>query len=234
MQTDKSILDSVRDDVKDLQGGLGPRDKSRLSDYLENVREIEARIQKAEKQATTTIAVPDAPIGVPESFEEHVGLQSDLLALAYEANVTRVFTFMMSRDASQRVYPNIGIAEPHHSMSHHGNNPEKIANLVKLNTYHMSLFAKFVKKLKDTPDGDGSLLDHSLILYGSGMSESDIHSRLNIPTAIVGGGAGLVKGNRHIQTAKETPLANLMLDFAQKFGCDTEKFGTLSTGRVEV
>jgi hypothetical protein len=141
---------------------------------------------------------------------------------------------MMSRDASQRVYPNIGIAEPHHSMSHHGNNPEKLANLVKLNTYHMSLFAKFVKKLKDTPDGDGSLLDHSLILYGSGMSESDTHSRLNIPTAIVGHGAGLVKGNRHIQTAKETPLANLMLDFAQKFGSDTEKFGTLSTGRVEV
>jgi len=119
-------------------------------------------------------------------------------------------------------------------MSHHGNNPEKLQNLVKLNTYHMSLFAKFVKKLKDTPDGDGSLLDHSLILYGSGMSESDIHSRLNIPTAIVGHGAGLAKGNRHIQTPKETPIANLMLDFAQKFGCDINKFGTLSTGAVEV
>jgi hypothetical protein len=178
--------------------------------------------------------VPDAPIGVPESFEEHVALQFDLLALAYEANITRVFTFMMSRDASQRVYPNIGIAEPHHSMSHHGNNPEKLQNLVKLNTYHMSLFSKFVKKLRDTPDGDGSLLDHSLILYGSGMSESDTHSRLNVPTAIVGHGAGLVKGNRHIQTSKETPLANLMLDFAQKFGCDIEKFGTLSTGAVEI
>jgi len=234
MQTDKSILDSVRDDVKDLQGDLGVKDKSRLNDYLENVREIESRIQKAEKQATTSIAVPDAPIGVPESFEEHVGLQFDLLALAYEANITKVFTFMMSRDASQRVYPNIGIAEPHHSMSHHGNNPEKLQNLVKLNTYHMSLFAKFVKKLRDTPDGDGSLLDHSLILYGSGMSESDIHSRLNIPTAIVGHGAGLAKGNRHIQTPKETPIANLMLDFAQKFGCDINKFGTLSTGAVEV
>jgi hypothetical protein len=178
--------------------------------------------------------VPDAPIGVPESFEEHVALQFDLLALAYEANMTRVFTFMMSRDASQRVYPNIGIAEPHHSMSHHGNNPEKLQNLVKLNTYHMSLFAKFVKKLRDTPDGDGSLLDHSLILYGSGMSESDTHSRLNVPTAIVGHGAGLVKGNRHVQTPKETPLANLMLDFAHKFGCDIEKFGTLSTGAVEI
>jgi hypothetical protein len=234
MHTDKSILDSVRDDVKDLQGGLGPKDRSRLSDYLENVREIEARIQKAESQATTTVTVPDAPIGVPESFEDHVALQFDLLALAYEANVTKVFTFMMSRDASQRVYPNIGIAEPHHSMSHHGNNPDKLSNLVKLNTYHMALFSKFVKKLKETPDGDGSLLDHSLIMYGSGMSESDTHSRLNVPVAIVGGGAGLLKGNRHIQADKETPLANLMLDFANKFGCEIDKFGSLSTGRVEV
>ena len=120
----------------DLQGGLGSRDRTRLSDYLENVREIEKRIQRAEKQATTEVRVPDAPIGIPESFEEHVALQFDLLALAYQANITRVFTFMMSRDASQRVYPNLGIAEPHHSMSHHGNNPEKLANLVKLNTYH--------------------------------------------------------------------------------------------------
>ena len=234
MQTDKSILDSVRDDVRELQGGLGVKDKSRLSDYLENVREIEARIQKAEKQATTTVTVPDAPIGVPESFEEHVALQFDLLALAYEANITKVFTFMLSRDASQRVYPNLGFAEPHHSMSHHGNNPEKLANLVKLNTYHVSLFAKFVQKLKSTPDGDGSLLDHSMIVYGSGMSESDTHSRLNIPVAIMGGGAGLLKGNRHIQTAKETPIANLMLDIANKFGCDIDKFGTLSTGRVDI
>jgi hypothetical protein len=233
MQRDRSILDSVKDDVKDLQGGLGPRDRSRLTDYLENVREIEQRIQKAEKQAATSVTVPDAPIGVPESFEEHVALQFDLLALAYEANITRVFTFMMSRDASQRVYPNLGFAEPHHSCSHHGNNPEKLANLVKLNTYHVSLFAKFVKKLESTPDGDGSLLDHSMILYGSGMSESDTHSRLNVPVAIIGGGAGLLKGNRHIQAPKETPLANLMLDFANKFGCEMDKFG-ISTGRVEV
>jgi hypothetical protein len=234
MKTDRSILDSVKNDVKDLENGLGPRDRVRLSDYLDNVREIEQRIQRAEKQATTDVPVPNAPIGVPESFEEHVALQFDLLALAYEANITKVFTFMMSRDASQRVYPNIGVNEPHHSMSHHGNNPEKLSNLVKLNTYHMSLFAKFLEKLKATPDGDGSLLDHSLILYGSGMSESDTHSRLNVPAAILGGGAGLVKGNRHIQAPKETPLANLMLDFANKFGCEIDKFGTLSTGRLEI
>jgi Protein of unknown function (DUF1552) len=234
MQTDRSILDSVKSDVKDLEGGLGPRDRVRLNDYLENVREIEQRIQRAEKQATTDVPVPNAPIGVPESFEEHVALQFDLLALAYEANITKVFAFMMSRDASQRVYPDIGVIEPHHSMSHHGNNPEKLANLVKLNTYHVSLFAKFLEKLRSTPDGDGSLLDHSLIMYGSGMSESDTHSRLNLPVAIAGGGAGLVKGNRHVQAPKETPLANLMLDFANKFGCEIEKFGTLSTGRLEV
>jgi hypothetical protein len=234
MQNDRSILDSVQQDVKDLQGGLGPKDRARLGDYLENVREIEKRIQKAEKQAATEVVVPDAPIGVPESFEEHVGLQFDLIALAYEANITKVFTFMMSRDASQRVYPNLGFAEPHHSMSHHGNNPEKLANLVKLNTYHVSLFAKFLEKLASTPDGDGSILDHSMILYGSGMSESDTHSRLNVPVALVGGGAGALKGNRHLQAPKETPLANLMLDMANKFGCETDKFGTLSTGRFEV
>jgi hypothetical protein len=234
MQTDRSILDSVKEDVTDLEGGLGPRDRARLNDYLENVREIEKRIERAETQARTEVTVPDAPIGVPEAFEEHVALQFDLLALAYEADITKVFAFMMSRDASQRVYPNLGIAEPHHSMSHHGNNPDKLANLVKLNTYHVSLFAKFLDKLSKTPDGDGSLLDHSVILYGSGMSESDTHSRLNVPIALVGGGAGLLKGNRHIQAPKETPLANLMLDLANKFGCEMEKFGTLSTGRVEI
>src|SRR5215475_6786524 len=234
MQEDRSILDSVRDDVSDLQKRLGSKDRARLSEYLDHVREIEERIQRSEKQASTRVEAPDALIGIPDSFEEHALLMYDLAAVAYEANITRVITYMKSRDASQRVYPAIGVNEPHHAMSHHGNNPEKLANLVKLNTYHMSLFAKFVKKLADTPDGDGSLLDHSLIMYGSGMSESDTHSRLNVPVAILGHGAGLVKGNSHIQTPKETPLANLMLDFANKFGSDVEMFGTLSTGRVEV
>ena len=234
MRTDRSILDSVRDDVKDLEGGLGPRDRSRLADYLENVRELEQRIQRAEKQSATDVTIPDAPVGIPEAFEDHVALMYDLLALAYEADVTRVFTFMMSRDASQRVYPNIGINEPHHSMSHHGNNPEKLANLVKLNTYHVSLFSKFVDKLAATPDGDGSLLDHSLILYGSGMSESDTHSRLNLPIALIGGDGGRQKGNRHVRAEKETPLANVMLSLADRFGVEMDKFGTLSTGRQEL
>lgn len=234
MTKDRSILDSVKQDVADLESSLGPNDRNRLAAYLENVREIERRIQRAEKQATTEIRVPDAPIGIPESFEDHAMLQFDLLALAYEADLTRVFTFMISRDASQRVYPNVGLTEPHHSMSHHGGDETKIQNLVKLNTYHVSLFGKFLDKLRSTPDGDGSLLDHALILWGSGMSESNTHSRLDIPTLLVGGGAGLLKGNRHIQAPQQTPFANLLLDLTQKFGGETGKYGTLSTGRFEV
>src|SRR5262245_2011853 len=234
MARDRSILDSVKEDVADLESSLGARDRNRLEAYLENVREIERRIQRAEKQASTDVKVPDAPIGIPESFEEHAMLQFDLIALAFEADLTRVFTFMISRDASQRVYPNIGLTEPHHSMSHHGGDETKIANLVKLNTYHISLFAKFLDKLRSTPDGDGSLLDHTLMLWGSGMSESNTHSRLDIPTLLVGGGAGLIKGNRHLQVAPQTPFANLLLTLSDKYGVQAEKYGTLSTGRVEI
>jgi hypothetical protein len=233
MEDNRSILDSVRQEAADLQKSLGTPDRARLNDYLDNVREIEQRIQKAEKNAKTEQTVPDAPIGIPESFDEHASLMYDLAAVAFEANVTRVFTYMKSRDASQRVYPNIGVNEPHHAMSHHGNNPEKISGLVKLNTYHVSLFAKFLQKMQATPDGDGSLLDHSLILYGSGMSESDQHSRLDVPTLLVGGGSGGMKGNRHIKADKETPLANLMLALANKFDCDIDKFG-ISTGRLAI
>jgi hypothetical protein len=233
MQENRSILDSVQEDVADLQKKLGTKDRARLDDYLDNVREIEQRIQKSEQQATSSATVPDAPIGIPESFDDHAKIMYDLAAVAFEANITRVLTYMKSRDASQRVYPYIGVNEPHHAMSHHGNNPEKLAGLVKLNTYHMSLFAKFLERMKSTPDGDGSLLDHSLILYGSGMSESDTHSRINLPTLLVGGAGGRLKGNRHIQAAKETPIANLMVSLANKFDCDIDKFG-ISTGTVEI
>ena len=233
LRNDRSILDSIKEDVDDLEQGLGPRDRTRLGQYLDNVREIEQRIQRAEQQSDQRLDVPDAPVGIPESFEEHVELQFDLLALAYEADITRVFCFMMSRDATQRVYPDLGLGEPHHSMSHHGGDPEKIENLVKLNTYHMTLFAGFLEKLRNTPDGDGSLLDHSLILWGSGMSESNTHSRLNIPTLFVGKGAGLVQGNRHIKAEPQTPIANLWLDVANKFGIEMETYG-ISTGRFEL
>jgi hypothetical protein len=233
MATDRSVLDSLLEELGGLRRGLSGQDANRLNDYTENVREIESRIQKAEQQSGTNVEVPDAPVGIPEEFEDHAALMYDLMALAYEADLTRVVTYMKSRDASQRVYPRIGVTEPHHAMSHHGNNPEKLANLVKVNTHHVTLFARFVEKLASTPDGDGSLLDHTLILYGSGMSESDTHSRINIPTLLVGKGAGLLKGNRHVAAPKETPMANFLLDLATKFGSQETSFG-ISTSRFEV
>ena len=233
MQQDRSILDSVAEAVHRLQRGLGTGDRKRLNDYLDDIREIERRIQRAEQHATTEVSLPIAPIGIPESFEEHATLQFDLLALAYATDLTRVFTFMMSRDTSQRVYPNLGITEPHHSLSHHGNKPESIASLVKLNVYHVRLFGRFLQKLANTPDGDGSLLDHSLILFGSGMSESDVHSRLNIPTLLAGRGAGFVHGNRHVQTPKGTPIANLALTLANEFGGGMDQYG-ISTGTLDL
>jgi hypothetical protein len=233
LRRNRSILDSVVDDVSDLERGLGARDRTRLAEYLDHVREIEQRIARAEKQATTEVRVPDAPIGVPDNFEEHVALLYDLVVLAFQTDTTRVFTFMKARDASQRVYPEIGVTEPHHSMSHHGNDAQKLANLVKLNTWHVSLFGKFLERMKTTPDGDGSLLDHSLILYGSGMSESNTHLRLDVPTLLVGGDGGRLKGGRHIKAAPETPLANFMLGLGNRFGAGMDRFG-LSTGVLEV
>jgi hypothetical protein len=233
LRRNRSILDSVVDDVADLERGLGPRDRTRLAEYLDHVREIEQRIARSERQATTEVRVPDAPIGVPDSFEEHVALLYDLVVLAFQTDTTRVFTFMKARDASQRVYPEIGITEPHHSMSHHGNDAQKLANLVKLNTWHVSLFGKFLERMKATPDGDGSLLDHSLILYGSGMSESNTHLRLDVPTLLVGGDGGRLQGGRHIKAAPETPLANFMLGLGHRFGAEMDRFG-LSTASMDV
>jgi hypothetical protein len=233
MQQDRSILDSVAESVARLSRGLGTRDRQRLSDYLEDIREIERRIQRAERQAATDVSLPAAPVGIPEDFEEHAMLQFDLLALAYAADLTRVFSFMMSRDTSQRVFPKLGITEPHHSLSHHGNKPDSIAALVKINTYQVELFGRFLKKLQATPDGDGSLLDHSVILFGSGMGESDVHSRLDVPTLLVGKGAGLLRGNHHLRTPKETPVANLMLTLSNKFGAEMDRYG-ISTGTLDI
>ena len=233
MQTDKSILDSLGDDVKDLQRGLGARDLGRLNEYLDHVREVERRIQLSEKAGAKSLEV-DAPFGIPESWEEHARLMFEMAALAYEADITRVLTFMIAKDASMISYTNLGISEPHHSTTHHLELPESIPNLVKINTYHMSLFAEFIERLSTTPDGDGSVLDHSLLLFGSGMSEANIHSRLNIPTLLVGGGSAGFKGNRHIQTKSETPFANCLLALANVFGCDLKQFGTLSTGEISL
>jgi len=220
---EKSILDSVAEETGDLERGLGARDRARLGDYLANVREIERRIQQAEAHNSANVRTPDAPIGVPDSFEEHVGLMFDLVAAAYQADVTRVFTFMMSRELSQRTYPNIGVTEQHHSVSHHQNKPEKMAQVVKINTYYLRMYAQFLEKLRTTPDGDGSLLDHSFLVYGAGMGDSNVHASDPLPLIAVGGGAR--PGPRHVVLPARTPVGNLWMNVAEKFGHPMDEFG---------
>jgi hypothetical protein len=228
---ERSILDSVVDEAGSLQQGLGPRDRIRMGDYLDNLREIERRIQRQEARGATQVDAPDAPIGVPDSFDEHVALLFDLLAVAYQADITRVFTFMMSRELSQRTYPQIGVTEQHHSVSHHQNNPAKMAQVVKINTYYAGMYAKFLEKLKSTPDGDGSLLDHSLIIYGAGMADSNMHATDPLPLVAIGGGVGT--GHRHIQLPTRTPVGDFWLNVAEKFGKPMDRFGD-STGKTDV
>jgi hypothetical protein len=233
MLMDRSLLDFVAADLAQLEVGLGAADRQRLDEYTSHVREIERRISRSEQQAKSQPDLPDAPVGVPESYDEHVSLLFDLMALAYQADLTRVFTFMMAREVSQRTYPEIGVTEPHHSISHHGNRPAAIAGHAVVNTYHVGLFAKFLERLRTTSDGDGSLLDHSLILYGSGMSDGNGHTGGPLPNVVIGGAAGRLKGNRHIAPPAATPAANLMLSIAQSFGVDDAKFG-ISTGTVDL
>jgi hypothetical protein len=233
MRGNRSILDSVKNDVAALEKGLGARDRVRLDEYFDHVREIEQRIERAEHQVTSEVTVPDAPIGIPTSFEEHAVAMFDLMALAYEADLTRVFTFMLNREASQLVFPNLDINEPWHHVSHHGNDPIKLAQLVKLNTWQISLFGRFLDRLRSTPDGDGTLLDHSLVLWGSGMSDSNAHSPLDVPYLQVGRAAGLFKGDRHLAATKGTQLADVMLTVAQRFGAEIDRFG-VSTSAFEL
>ena len=236
MQKDRSILDSVSDDMLRLQRTLGHSDRRTLSDYLEGVRDVERRIQRAEDQSrageSTLPDVLDRPVGIPDSFEEHAKLMYDLQVLAYQADITRVISFQVGREFSSRTFPNLGITDGHHTVSHHQNNPDRLAKLVKINTFHMSLFAYFLDKLRNTPDGSGSLLDHALFLYGSGISDGDAHSHLNLPLLMLGGAAGHVEGGRHLKYPKGTPMANLHLSVLEKVGVAVERFGD-STGRVD-
>jgi hypothetical protein len=226
---DRSILDSITQEARSLQRGLGVRDRTRVGEYLDNLREIERRIERSEAHHGSEVTI-DAPIGVPDSFEEHVNLMYELLAVAYQADVTRVFTFMLSRELSQRTYPQIGVTEQHHSVSHHGNDAAKIGQNVKINLYHMGLFARFLEKLRAAPDGDGSILDHSLIFYGGGMGNPNGHLSDPLPVVAVGGGVG--KGHRHIELSKRTPVGNLWLSVAQRYESPIETFGD-STGTVD-
>ena len=226
----RSILDAVMVNVRHLEGGLGPNDRNRVAEYLDTVREIERRIQIAEKQnANSTLDVPTAPTGIPDDHQEHTKLMFDLMALAYQANITRISTFMMAREVSYRTFPMLGISEGFHPASHHQNNPERLENLTKINTYHVGLMAYFLGKLKATPDGDGNLLDHSLILFGSGMSNSNVHNHSPLPVFVAGGAAGALKGGRHLKYPEGTPMANLLLTILDKAGVPQERVGD-STG----
>ena len=234
MQDNLSLLDGITASAHDLAKKLDTRDKQKLTDYLDNVREIERRIGKAAKRDLESgIAAPDTPIGIPDSFEEHVKILFELWALAFQGDITRVTTFMMARELSTRTYPQIGINEGHHPVSHHQNVPEQIEKHAKINNYHISLFAEFLEKLRKMPDGDGSMLDHSMILYGSGMSNGNVHSHDILPALVAGGAAGRLKGNRHVKVPLMTPLANVLVGLLDKAGVPTDSVGD-SSGRVEL
>src|ERR1700686_886425 len=233
LREDGSLIDFVSEDIAHVQKKLGPGDRTKLSQYLDTVRELERRIQKAEGD-TAKSTMPDLtrPIGVPSAYGDHAKLMFDLQVLAMQADITRVLTFQLAREASTRTYPEVGVPEAHHPTSHHGNDPEKLAKLAKINAYHVSLFAYYMEKLKSTPDGDGSLLDHSMILLGSGMGNPDVHNHVNLPIVIAGGGAGKLKGARHIKYDAPVPLANLHLTLLDKVGIHLDSFAD-SQGRVD-
>lgn len=228
-----SMLDRVKGDLARLQRDLGSSDRSRLDEYLNSVREVERRVQIAEASVGDSPA-PDMerPVGVPASYADHVRLMFDLQVLALQTDMTRVITFQLAREGSTRSYNEIGVAEPHHPLTHHGNNQEMIDKVAKINEYHVSLFAYLLERLKSVPDGDGSLLDHSMYLYGSGMGDPNLHDHINLPILVAGGGAGELKGGRHIRYADRTPLANLHLTLLEKAGVRMETFAD-SRGRVE-
>ncbi|MCX6858200.1 MAG: DUF1552 domain-containing protein [Verrucomicrobia bacterium] len=224
-----SLLDFVKDDMTRLSKQLGPQDRDRVNHYLDSIREVERRIEKA-ALAVAENELPDLsrPTGVPASYAEHARLMFDLQLLAMQGDVTRVITFQLARETSNRSYPEIGISEPHHPLSHHGNDPAKIERLSKINAFHVSLFAEYLTKLAATKEGDGTLLDNSLLLYGSGMGNPNVHDHTNLPVIVAGGASAGVKGNRHLRSEKTVPLANLHLTLLDKAGVKLEKFGDSS------
>jgi hypothetical protein len=231
-QEDRSILDGVAEEISQLRRKLGRRDGVKLSEYLDAVRDVEQRIAKSES-SHSDMTVPPRPVGVPETFKEYAELMFDLQVLAFQADVTRVSSFLMARENVNRSYGEIGLPEAHHAMSHHGNNPDKMAVFTKLNTYHVETLAYFLKKLQAIPDGDGTLLDHSIVLYGSGMSDGNTHNNYSVPVVVVGGHDLQLKGNRHLKYPKGTPLANLSVSLMDKFGVNVERFGD-STGKLDL
>ena len=228
---DRSILDALTEEIATLRRRLGAGDRSKLGQYFDAVRDVEQRIVKAES-TNSDFSVPEQPVGVPETFKEYIELMFDLQALAFQADITRVSSLMMARENVNRSYPEIGLPEAHHSISHHGNNPEKMKAYTKLNTYHVETLKYYLDKLKSIPDGDSNLLDNTVVLFGSGMSDGNVHNTYNVPVITVGGQALNVKGNRHAKYPKGTPLANLMLGVMDRFGVQAEKFGD-STSEID-
>jgi len=232
IQQQRSILDAAMEEVRHLEGGLGANDRNRVAEYLDTIREIERRIQLSENQnSNASLTVPSSPAGIPDDHQEHSKLMFDLMALAFQADITRISTFMMAREVSYRTFPMLGISEGFHPASHHQNDPARLENLTKINTYHVELLAHLLDRLKNTPDGDGTLLDHSLILYGSGMSNSNVHNHSPLPVLVAGGAAGKLKGGRHLKYPENTPMANLLLSILNKAGVPQESVGD-STGQL--
>jgi hypothetical protein len=229
---ERSILDVALESIGGLKKSLGPQDQLRVDQYLDSVREAERRIQTAEAQSQRELPVVERPGAAPEMYQDHCRLLLDLLALAFQTDMTRVSTFMMSKEQTGRAYPEIGVPDGHHPVSHHQNDPIKLEKLSKINVFHTQQFAYFLNNLRNTPDGDGSLFEHSLFVYGSGMSDSNLHFQLDLPTLLIGGRAGRVKGGAHRKYSNDTPVANLWVTVLNTVGVPVEKFGN-STGRIE-
>lgn len=231
---DRSILDSVRKDAMGLEKSLGTTDREKLSQYFDAIRDVERRIKRAEEQnAVSPVPEMARPIGVPDSYDDYAKLMFDLQVLAYQSDLTRVTNFMLAKEISQRTYPQVGVADPHHSISHHKDQADNLEKLAKINELHMKLFAYYLEKLRATPDGDGSLLDHVMIVYGGGMSNSNVHSHAELPTLLVGGGAGRLKGGYHRQLQKYTPMANLLASLLEKLDIPMERFSD-SNGKLNL
>ena len=232
LEQDRSLLDAVTGKIARLRRDLGSRDRNKLGEYLDAVRDVERRIRKAETQVDHPLPEMTPPLGIPATFEEHAKLMFDLQVLAYQADLTRVVTFMMSREFSSRTYPEIGVPEAHHPTSHHRDDPDKIAKLARINAYHTSLLAYYLDRLQATPDGDGSLLDQMTLLYGGGLSDGHRHSSENLPVLVVGGAGGRLRGGRHVRCAESTPMSNLHLTLMDTLGLAVERFGN-STGALD-
>jgi hypothetical protein len=227
----KSILDSVTAKLATLKSELGPQDQAKVDEYSESIRDVERRIQKAEEQRDVELPTIDQPLGAPPVFEDHLALMLDLQILAFQSDLTRVITFMLSKEQSARPYPQIGVPEAHHPLSHHNDVPELIEKMSKINRYHAQLFSQYLTKLRATTDGDGSLLDHMTILYGAGISNSNRHSGDNLPLLVMGGGAGRLKGGRHLKYADKPSNANLLVTLMDKLDVPVERLGG-STGKL--